>query len=47
MRLLEEAYRFGKLVLPRLPVERPVNERKQFTWLTLFDRGLTGKGTNG
>lgn len=47
MPLLEEAYRFGELVLPRLPVERPVNERKQFTWSTLFDRDLTGKGANG
>ncbi|MDH7787450.1 alkanesulfonate monooxygenase [Ochrobactrum sp. 19YEA23] len=47
MPLLEEAYRFGEMVLPRLPVERPVSERKQFTWSTLFDRDLTGKAANG
>jgi len=47
MPLLEEAYRFGEMVLPRLPVERPVFERKQFTWSTLFDRDLTGKAANG
>lgn len=47
MPLLEEAYRFGEVVLPRLPVERPVPERKQFTWSTLFDRDLTGKAANG
>jgi alkanesulfonate monooxygenase len=47
MPLLEEAYRFGEMVLPRLPVERPVAERKQFTWSTLFDRDLTGKAANG
>lgn len=38
MPLLEEAYRFGELVLPRLPVEREVKSSKQFTWSTLFDR---------
>ncbi|MBD8554314.1 LLM class flavin-dependent oxidoreductase [Rhizobium sp. CFBP 8762] len=43
MPLLEEAYRFGELVLPKLPVERFTPERKQFTWSTLFDRDLSGK----
>ncbi len=47
MPLLEEAYRFGETVLPRLPVERLTPERKQFTWSTLFDRDLSGKKTNG
>ncbi|WP_266034576.1 LLM class flavin-dependent oxidoreductase [Brucella intermedia] len=47
MPLLEEAYRFGEMVLPRLPVERPVEERKHFTWSTLFDRDLGGKAVNG
>ncbi|MGF9567059.1 LLM class flavin-dependent oxidoreductase [Neorhizobium sp. JUb45] len=47
MPLLEEAYRFGELVLPKLPVERLVPERKQFTWSTLFDRDLSGKPANG
>jgi alkanesulfonate monooxygenase len=42
MPLLEEAYRFGELVLPHLPVER-ADERAEptdgrFTWATLFDR---------
>ena len=37
MPLLEEAYRFGELVLPHLPVERKVKTAKQFTWSTLFD----------
>ena len=41
MPLLEEAYRFGELVLPRLPVEREVRDVKQFTWSTLFDRDLS------
>jgi alkanesulfonate monooxygenase len=41
MPLLEEAYRFGELVLPRLPVEREVKAAKQFTWSTLFDRDLS------
>ena len=40
MPLLEEAYRFGELVLPRLPVEREVKDVKQFTWSTLFDHDL-------
>ena len=43
MPLLEEAYRFGELVLPRLPVEREIKESKQFTWSTLFDRDLSAK----
>ncbi|QTG17192.1 LLM class flavin-dependent oxidoreductase (plasmid) [Agrobacterium tumefaciens] len=47
MPLLEEAYRFGELVLPKLPVERVAPERKQFTWSTLFDRELSGNPTNG
>ncbi len=40
MPLLEEAYRFGELVLPHLPVEREGRAAKQFTWSTLFDRDL-------
>lgn len=47
MPLLEEAYRFGETVLPRLPVERLVPEKKQFTWSTLFDRDLQGKNADG
>lgn len=47
MPLLEEAYRFGELVLPRLPVERAAPERRHFTWSTLFDRDLGGKPANG
>lgn len=47
MPLLEEAYRFGELVLPRLPVERASPERKHFTWSTLFDRDLDGKPAHG
>jgi alkanesulfonate monooxygenase len=43
MPLLEEAYRFGELVLPRLPVEREIKETKHFTWSTLFDRDLGQK----
>ena len=46
MPLLEEAYRFGELVLPRLPVVRVTPERKHFTWSTLFDRDLSGKPAN-
>lgn len=48
--LLEEAYRFGERVLPRLPVEREAPGAgavgadrigtKPFTWSTLFDRDL-------
>ena len=41
MPLLEEAYRFGETVLPRLPVDREVKSAKQFTWSTLFDRDLS------
>jgi alkanesulfonate monooxygenase len=41
MPLLEEAYRFGELVLPRLPVNRQIRDAKQFTWSTLFDRDLS------
>lgn len=47
MPLLEEAYRFGELVLPRLPVERQLPAAKQYTWSTLFDRDLSGKAANG
>lgn len=47
MPLLEEAYRFGELVLPRLPVEHQVPAAKQYTWSTLFDRDLSGKAANG
>jgi alkanesulfonate monooxygenase len=47
MPLLEEAYRFGEMVLPRLPVSRVAPERKHFTWSTLFDRDLSGKAANG
>ncbi|CAN7705023.1 LLM class flavin-dependent oxidoreductase [Rhizobium rhizogenes] len=47
MPLLEEAYRFGETVLPRLPVERLIPEKKQFTWSTLFDRDLQGNKANG
>lgn len=46
MPLLEEAYRFGELVLPRLPVARVKPERQHFTWSTLFDRDLSGKPAN-
>jgi alkanesulfonate monooxygenase len=45
MPLLEEAYRFGELVLPRLPVERNRQDTKHFTWSTLFDRDLKPAGT--
>ena len=49
MPLLEEAYRFGETVLPRLPVEREVkSEAKQFTWSTLVRPGpVRGKGWCG
>lgn len=46
MPLLEEAYRFGELVLPRLNVEREASQAKNFTWSTLFDRDLS-KGKQG
>lgn len=41
MPLLEEAYRFGETVLPRLDVSREVSQARQFTWSTLFDRDLS------
>lgn len=41
MPLLEEAYRFGESVLPRLNVNREPPRAKQFTWSTLFDRDLS------
>ncbi len=41
MPLLEEAYRFGESVLPRLDVGREVSSAKSFTWSTLFDRDLS------
>jgi len=41
MPLLEEAYRFGELVLPRLPVEHEARDARQYTWSTLFDRDLS------
>jgi alkanesulfonate monooxygenase len=47
MPLLEEAYRFGELVLPHLPVEREVRDAKQFTWSTLFDRDLSTAAKQG
>jgi alkanesulfonate monooxygenase len=40
MPLLEEAYRFAELVLPKLPVARDVPQAKSFTWSTLFDRDI-------
>ncbi|RWR34604.1 LLM class flavin-dependent oxidoreductase [Sinirhodobacter populi] len=43
MPLLEEAYRFGELVLPHLPVEREERQAKNYTWSTLFDRDLDAK----
>jgi alkanesulfonate monooxygenase len=41
MPLLEEAYRFGETVLPRLPVDRDLPKAKSYTWSTLFDRDLS------
>lgn len=41
MPLLEEAYRFGEKVLPRLDVNREVSQARNFTWSTLFDRDLS------
>ncbi len=41
MPLLEEAYRFGETVLPRLDVGREKPSGKHFTWSTLFDRDLS------
>jgi alkanesulfonate monooxygenase len=44
MPLLEEAYRFGEKVLPRLPVEHaPPPQGKTYTWSTLFDRDLSAR----
>jgi len=40
MPLLEEAYRFGEKVLPRLDVSREVSKARNDTW-TLFDRDLS------
>lgn len=45
MPLLEEAYRFGETVLPRLDVVSDIAPAKNYTWSTLFDRDLTGKVT--
>ena len=41
MPLLEEAYRFGEKVLPRLDVNREVSKARNYTWSTLFDRDLS------
>lgn len=41
MPLLEEAYRFGETVLPRLDVSTEVKQAKNYTWSTLFDRDLS------
>lgn len=45
MPLLEEAFRFGEKVLPRLDVSREVSAAKQYTWSTLFDRDLSAKAS--
>ncbi|MDQ0314962.1 LLM class flavin-dependent oxidoreductase [Amorphus orientalis] len=46
MPLLEEAYRFGELVLPKLDVTREeAPAKKHFTWNTLFDRDLDAKAS--
>ncbi|MEW5423572.1 LLM class flavin-dependent oxidoreductase [Amorphus sp. 3PC139-8] len=46
MPLLEEAYRFGELVLPKLDVTREAAPaKKHFTWNTLFDRDLDAKAS--
>ncbi|MBO0126134.1 LLM class flavin-dependent oxidoreductase [Agrobacterium sp. OT33] len=45
MPLLEEAFRFGEKVLPRLDVSREVSAAKQFNWSTLFDRDLSAKAS--
>lgn len=47
MPLLEEAYRFAELVLPKLPVNRDIPRAKNFTWSTLFDRDLTAAKAAG
>jgi alkanesulfonate monooxygenase len=41
MPLLEEAYRFDEKVLLRLDVTREVSKARNYTWSTLFDRGLS------
>ena len=43
MPLLEEAYRFAELVLPRLSVAAAPSSGSAFTWSTLFDRDLSQK----
>lgn len=43
MPLLEEAFRFGEKVLPRLAVEREPTTARHFTWSTLFDRDLSAQ----
>ncbi|MDP9771553.1 UNVERIFIED_ORG: alkanesulfonate monooxygenase [Rhizobium sp. SORGH_AS 755] len=45
MPLLEEAFRFGEKVLPRLDVSREVSAAKPYTWSTLFDRDLSAKAS--
>jgi alkanesulfonate monooxygenase len=47
MPLLEEAYRFADLVLPKLPVARDVTRAKSFTWSTLFDRDISAAKAAG
>ena len=47
MPLLEEAYRFAELVLPKLPVARPQVQARNFTWGTLFDRDLSAQPAAG
>lgn len=42
---LEEAYRFGEKVPPRLDLARDAPTAKHFTWSTLFDRDLGGTGS--
>jgi alkanesulfonate monooxygenase len=41
MPLLEEAFRFGEKVLPRLDVTRQGTPARNYTWSTLFDRDLS------
>ena len=47
MPLLEEAYRFADMVLPKLPVARDVPRAKSFTWSTLFDRDISAAKAAG
>ncbi|MDR6679201.1 LLM class flavin-dependent oxidoreductase [Pseudomonas oryzihabitans] len=44
--LLEEAYRFGEMVLPRLPVARQLTEEpgSRFTWGSIWDRPVDSIG---